>query len=286
MTISKRVLATAMLASFWACNPTEKKEEASSEDTIATFSYDFTKSDEKYEMPKILKEISGISFYADGQLVCVQDEDGEVFVYDLNQKKVTAQHQFGPPDDYEGIEKVEDEIYVMRSDGKLLSFKFGDKETREIETSLPGKNDLEGLTYDKVNKRLWLAVKDPSKKAAKGDDKLIYSFDLKSRRIFTELELKEQQFENVGLKGKDWKDFKPSGVAFHPQTGEVYLISSAGHRLIIMSRSGVPLKNIELDKELLKQPEGIAFSPDGTLYIASEGDGGNGYILKFSPTSK
>ena len=106
---------------------------------------------------------------------------------------------------------------------------------------------------------------------------------MKKRRVFTELELKEKQFESIGLKGKSWKDFKPSGVAFHPKTGEVYLLSAAGHKLLILSRSGVPLKSIELNPLIFLQPEGISFMPDGTLYIASEGDGGSGYILKFTP---
>jgi uncharacterized protein YjiK len=63
----------------------------------------------------------------------------------------------------------------------------------------------------------------------------------------------------------------------------VYLISAAGRRLLILSRSGMPLKSIELSPLIFRQPEGISFTPDGTLYIASEGDSGSGYILKFVP---
>ena len=283
MTITNRLLTFALLGGIIACNPGKNKDQSQDTETVAVFNYDFAKPTEKYVMPKVLKEISGLSFYKEGQLLCVQDEAGDAFVYDLAQQKVTETHHFDQPGDYEGIEKVEDEVYVLRSDGKLLSFKFGSKETREIETSLPGKNDVEGLTYDTVTKRLWLAVKEASKKAVKNDDKVIYSFDLKKRRVFTELELKVKQFESIGLKGKSWKDFKPSGVAFHPKTGEVYLLSAAGHKLLILSRSGVPLKSIELNPLIFLQPEGISFMPDGTLYIASEGDGGSGYILKFTP---
>jgi uncharacterized protein YjiK len=266
-----------------ACNSGKDKDQSKDEDEIAVFNYDYTTPAQRYEMPKALKEISGLSFYKDGQLLCVQDEAGDAFVYDLNQQKVTETHHFDQSGDYEGIEKVEEEVYVLRSDGKLLSFKFGNNETREIETGLPGKNDVEGLTYDPVNKRLWLAVKEASKKAVKNDDKVIFSFDLKRRSVFTELELKEKAFEAIGVKGKDWKDFKPSGIAIHPKTGEVYLLSAAGHRLVILSRSGVPLKTIALSPSVFLQPEGISFTPDGTLYIASEGEKGNGYILKFLP---
>lgn len=283
MNIVTRVLAfLLLLKGLLSCNPSaeQKKEEAKS---MTTFVYDLTQPAETYVLPKELKEISGVAFYAENQLLCVQDEDGEVFVYDLVQQKITESHRFGPRGDYEGIEKIGDEIYVLRSDGALFNFKLGNKETREIETGLPGKNDVEGLTYDFGTKRLWLAVKEASKKAAKDDDKVIFSFDLKSRRVFTERELKAKQFDQVGLKGKNWKDFKPSDIASHPKTGELYLLSSAGHRLVIFSAGGVPLKNIDLDPKLFRQPEGICFNPEGTLYISSEGDGKDGYILKFDP---
>lgn len=287
MTIVMRVVAFLfLLIGIVSCNPSgtdEKKDEAAS---MTTFVYDPAQPAETYILPKELREISGVAHYGENQLLCVQDEEGEVFVYDLAQQKITETHRFGPPGDYEGVERIDDEIYVLRSDGTLFNFKMGNKETREIETGLPGKNDVEGLTYDAVTKRLLLAVKEASKKAAKDDDKVIFSFDLKSRRVFTERELKSKQFDQIGLKGKDWKAFMPSDIASHPKTGEMYLLSSAGHRLIVFTPGGVPIKNIALDPKQFRQPEGICFTPDGTLYIASEGGGKEGYILKFNPLSE
>jgi uncharacterized protein YjiK len=283
MAISRIITAFFFLIVVVGCNPANKSNQQQAESTPKSYAYDFSKPSQKYQLPKALTEISGLAFYKDNQLLCVQDEKGEVFIYDLNQQEITETHQFDQPGDYEDIAFVSEEVYVLRSDGKLLNFKIGNNETRDIDTNLPGKNDVEGLTYDPVTKRLWLAVKEASKKAEKGEDKLIYSFDLKSRRVFTERELKEKQFENIGLKGKSWKDFKPSGIAFHPKTGEVYLLSSTGHRLVILHRQGGPLQNIELSPSVYRQPEGICFSPDGTLYIASEGDGSSGYLLKFTP---
>jgi uncharacterized protein YjiK len=86
----------------------------------------------------------------------------------------------------------------------------------------------------------------------------------------------------LGLSKKDWRNFKPSDLAFHPTTGDLYLLSSAGKRIIILTPNGQPLHSIALSPAIFAQPEGITFSPDGTLYISSEGDGGKGYILSFS----
>ena len=270
---------------FSNCDPATQKDQKQTQTTAQAYVYDLTAPAQKYEMPRVLEEISGISYARENQLLCVQDEIGEVFLYDLAQQKITDQHQFGKPDDYEDVVQLKDEIYVLRSDGKIFNFKWGADQNREIETDLPGKNDVEGLAYNPETNRLLLAVKEASKKATSSDEKLIYSFDLARRAVYREFTLTKTQFENVELKDKQWKDFKPSGVAIHPKTGQLYLLSSAGHRLVILSRDGSPLKNIELDSDLFRQPEGICFAPDGTLYIASEGDGKKGYILKFSPSS-
>lgn len=277
------VLAFAVLLSVFVGCTSQKEKNGDTTTEVETFSYDFSNPTQRYDFPKVLREISGLSFYRDNQLLCVQDEKGEVFVYDLAQQSVVEKHHFDQPGDYEGVELAEGEVYVLRSDGKLLNFTIGSTETREIETNLPKKLDVEGLTYDPVAKRLWLAVKENLKKDKKEDDKVIYSFDLKRRAVYQQQEIKEKRLEDLGLKSKEVRDFKPSGIAFHPKTGEVYLLSSAGHRLIVMTREGGLLQNIPLDLALYRQPEGICFSPDGTLYISSEGDEKDGYLLKFSP---
>jgi uncharacterized protein YjiK len=276
------LLALQIAVIVFGCNPSNKRNSQEAETKAIFYEYDFMNPNQKYELPAILEEVSGLSFYKENQLLCVQDESA-AFVYDLNRQKIMDSHQFEDPGDYEGIELVGDEVYVVRSDGKLLNFKFGDNKTHKIDTDLPGKNDVEGLAYDPIYKRLWIAVKESSKKGEKNANKLIYSFDLSKKELYLEQELKAKKLEKIGLQGKDWKDFKPSGIAFHPQTGEIYLLSSAGKRLLILNRDGEILRNIALIPAIFRQPEGICFSPDGTLYIASEGDGTKGYILKFDP---
>ena len=75
--------------------------------------------------------------------------------------------------------------------------------------------------------------------------------------------------------------FQPSGIAIHPLTGEIFIISSVGKLLIILDRYGKVLDVKELDPVIFRQPEGICFSPEGEMYISNEGQGGEGYVLKF-----
>ena len=97
--------------------------------------YDINKPNIIIEMPKKLKEISGLSFYKDNQLACVNDEKGTVFIYDLEYQKITETIEIGKNGDYEGIEVVNDEIFIMKSNGKIKGFKISDGSEREIDCS-------------------------------------------------------------------------------------------------------------------------------------------------------
>jgi len=46
------------------------------------------------------------------------------------------------------------------------------------------------------------------------------------------------------------------------------------------------LAMIKLSPVIFPQPEGICFSPDGKLFIASEGAGRGGTILEFDPKNQ
>jgi uncharacterized protein YjiK len=76
--------------------------------------------------------------------------------------------------------------------------------------------------------------------------------------------------------------FRPSAVAIHPITHHVYLLASVGKMLIAMDWQGKFLHIHHLDSHLFKQPEGMCFAPDGTLFIANEAKGGKANVLSFA----
>ncbi|WP_332367946.1 hypothetical protein [Spirosoma telluris] len=92
------------------------------------------------------------------------------------------------------------------------------------------------------------------------------------------MSLNDEQLKAAGI---DPKTYKPSGIAVHPITGEWYILNSAGKRLLITNRQAKIIYSELLDPKQFRQPEGICFAPSGDLFIASEGDGKKGYILKF-----
>ncbi|SFD23323.1 Uncharacterized protein YjiK [Spirosoma endophyticum] len=260
-----------------ACGGSSTKNEKPKAETIAApfkLPYQLTAPDENYTMPNELKEISGLTYYKNNQLLCVQDEEAVVYVFDTKKKEVVKDFGFGGYGDFEGIEYVNDDVYVLESNGNLFRFKPESTQIGRTKTDLPKKTEVEGLGYNPKTKRLLIAVKE-----GKGSsDKAVYSFDLLNKAVFKDMSLNDEQLEGAGIDPKTWK---PSGIAVHPITGEWYMLTSAGKRLLITNHEAKIIYSEPLDPKQFRQPEGICFAPNGDLFIASEGDGKKGYILKF-----
>ena len=66
--------------------------------------------------------------------------------------------------------------------------------------------------------------------------------------------------------------FYPSAVAVHPVSGDIYVLSTKDTKGLAQYGRDEKLKSFQwIDKELMPQPEGLCFSPEGSLYISTEG---------------
>ncbi|MDR6562737.1 MULTISPECIES: SdiA-regulated domain-containing protein [unclassified Arcicella] len=272
------ILLTFVPLSIFSCAKKEKhkeKEKTEETTTALTLPYDFENPSQKITLPKSLKEISGLSFYKNNQLACINDEEGKVFIFDLAKKEITQKIPFGKSGDYEGVEVVGNEVFVLRSDGLIKSFKIGEPYEREIDCSDPDVVEYEGLSYDPTTGNLLLAAKERIKEV--DSKKMIYAYDFKRKILFKSIAIPDEKL--IGKDGK--KTFRPSGIAIHPITQQVFIIASQGKKLLILSKDGAKEALVDLNPNLYKQPEGICFTPNGNLYISSEGAGGDGYILAF-----
>jgi uncharacterized protein YjiK len=101
--------------------------------------------------------------------------------------------------------------------------------------------------------------------------------------IFTEKDIEYFVSNHSKVDKIDNFQFKPSGVAVHPITGDTYILSSVGKGLLVVDNEGMFINLYFIPNKKMRQPEGIAFSPDGTLYIASEGDDAPGELYVFNP---
>jgi uncharacterized protein YjiK len=262
---------------LYACEPKKQKQNENTESKFQPIPipYHLEMEGERYDLPKKLKEISGLSYYKNNQLACINDEDGKVFIYDLTKKEVVEKIPFGKDGDYEGIEVVGNEVFILKSNGEINSFKIGEAYERTIDCTDPDVIEYEGLGYDPKNKRLLLAAKERVKD--KDDKKMIYAYDFDRKVLFKNIAIPQEQITDEA----NGKDFRPSGIAVNPLTGQYFILASDGKKLLVLSENGQKEALISLDPKVFKQPEGICFSPNGTLFIASEGKDGDGYILAF-----
>ena len=238
----------------------------------------------KWDMPKDLAEISGIS-YIDGQrFACVQDELGKIFIYNATTSSVEKEISFGAPGDYEELAVVGETIWVLRADGKLFevsNMNATKPSVKEYSTQLTTKQDPEGLCYDKKNNKLLIAIKgaEPGTENYKG----IYAFDLNSKKMDQQPVFKIDLQNKVFGSGSDKKKrntINPSGISIHPVSGDIYIIDGRNPQLLIIDAGGNIKKLYTLNSKEFAQPEGITFNSAGDLFIANEGTKQPGNIVQ------
>ncbi len=116
----------------------------------------------RWELPKVLEEVSGISWIGNNKVACIQDEEGSIFIYNLKTSQLEDTIDFANKGDYEDIVSFQQDAYVLRSDGIIFGVEnyLTAPKVTEYATFNDDSRNVEGLTLDKVHNRLLLAVKD------------------------------------------------------------------------------------------------------------------------------
>ena len=254
-----------------------------------------------YMLPSELNEISGITFLNNDIVITIQDEDGILYEYNIQDEKITKKIKFGEDEDYEDLVRINKDIYVVISNGTIIQIKNFESATPEIKkfkTPLTKENDIEGLAYEPAKNRLLLAAK------AKGMDedentKEIYGFDLTTMKLETKpaytirLNEIESYFKGDALVESSKKllkafgnqninkVFRSSAITVNPQTNQIYVLSSINNLIAVLNPDGKITQMIQFDGKEYTQPEGLAFSENGKLYVSNEaGKNGKGNIIE------
>lgn len=247
----------------------------SADTLIPTTTDDVVKITRSWELPVELKNISAIDYTSSGKMACLQDEVGSIFIFNLTTGKIEKEIPFGPPGDYEGLVLVKHHAYIACADGRILevrNYKSDSPEVVEYGTHLTVNENVNGLCYDKKNKRLLVSIKgtEEGNQLYKG----IYSFSLTDKRMpvkpVIKIDLKDSVFDKLQPKNVQTV-FQPSDLDINPANGLLYLIDGTRVQLLRIKLLESIRDLTELDKEKIIQPEGITFTPSGELFIASKG---------------
>ena len=269
------------VSSFVADSKIAKQKDATNKEPIAPSGEIRVRN--KWQMPPELLEISGLSYIDAARFACVQDELGKIFIYNIRTSVIEKEIPFAAPGDYEGLAVVGESAWVLRADGTLFEVaNFNSKpEVKKINTHLTAQQNAEGLCYDKNNNRLLVAIKD--EEPGNPDYKGIYSFDLGDRKMpeapVFKIDMKDKIFLHAGKTRKKDQVIKPSAIAIHPATGDIYVTDGPKAKLLVMNKSGRVEKLYQLNNRDFGQPEGITFSPGGELFISNEGSKSPGSIV-------
>ncbi len=237
-------------------------------------------------LPPELAEISGIAYdAATNSVFAVTDEVGILFRFPLAAGGALERYPFGGPGDYEALQYVRGMFYALRSNGDVIRMTWnggpgtGGVIAQTEKGSFDGGVEFESLYYDPARAALVLLCKQ-----CKDDgDKSVaaYTFD-PSKTRFAKAGFK---LKTGGVKGlKKDERLRPSDAAIHPKTGELYILGSVNNLLVVADpQTGAVKKSYRLDKDLYKQPEGIAFTPEGDLIISNEAAGkGSATLLRLA----
>ncbi|PKP13378.1 MAG: hypothetical protein CVU08_05740 [Bacteroidetes bacterium HGW-Bacteroidetes-3] len=232
-----------------------------------------------WKMPSELDEISGIEILKNQKVIAHNDEDGNLFVYDLINKTLEKIIPFAKEGDYEDVAIKDSTAFVLRSDGTIFEVQnyLDAPKTIKHKTFLTEKDNAEGLFFDTQKNRLLVACKENSDKKNDKDTRFVYEFLLEKKSLNPNPVLTISQ-NDINLKSK----FSPSGLAIHPISKDIYVLSSVGKMLAEFSSKGKLQKIYSLNYSHFMQPEGISFGENGDLYISNEAKKNKANILEFN----
>lgn len=244
--------------------------------------YDITKP-AKENLGKVLNEISGICFNDDdNSLLAISDSKEKIFQINIDKQKLKdySDKVVGSNTDLEDIVKVDSNVYLLSSKGVIYEVPRKKDTIRTYTFQSSDQNDFETLYYDPSAKSLIMVCKEcPSDKGK--SVRSAYRFDLSKKQFDPSAFFTFSTADVKKILKDDNAKFDPSAAAIHPINKRLYILSSAGNLLVVADTRGKVIEAYKLNDEQFPQAEGIAFAPNGDMFITNEGKYGAPTLQQF-----
>ena len=240
-----------------------------------------------WELPRRLREISGLAMTSDYRLLAHNDEAGVVFEIDYRDGSIVKEFQLADmadpiADDFEGIAVADGRIYLVTSAGRLYECREGAAEEsvlfRVLTTGVGRDCEIEGLAYDEGARELLLMCKDPRTADLVGQ-LAIYRWSIDEERLSagspTVIPVRDVARRLGGNR------YRPSGIERHPVSGNYFVVAARQGAIAEITPGGqvVAVRRFVAGWHL--QVEGITFAADGALIVSDEGGEGRASLTLY-----
>lgn len=221
-------------------------------------------------LPPVLDEISGLAYYPkDTSVFAIIDEEALLYKISLNNPENIQEWTFGKANDYEDIILKDSTFYVLVSNGDIRTLRFNGSmistgKYKFITGTKKKDNEFESMYLDSGNIIILCKNCDGDKKIKTSR----FSFNVATGQYQEINPINNAKV--AGLIDDDKVALKASAAAVNPVTNELYVVSAVNKTIYIFDAQGNPKEWYELNPRLYKQPEGIAFTPQGDLIISNE----------------
>jgi len=230
----------------------------------------------RWILPSALNEVSGLALSPDGRLFAHGDEAAVIFEIDYRHGVMVKHFQLGRRavrDDFEAIEIVGDQFFLLASDGRIYRFREGDANARVdydvFDTGLGSRCEFEGMAWDSAANQMVLACKNIEERRLR-DHVVLYRVALDSNaRAADPLIIPLER----ARRGNSWDEIKPSDVTVDAATGTYFIVAAQQKGLLQITRQGDVLAAGPLPDDL-EFAEGLAITSDSLMIISTEAMGG------------
>jgi uncharacterized protein YjiK len=225
-----------------------------------------------------LREVSGLAADARGHIFAHADERGVVSRLHTCDGTVEKSFSLGFPPvraDFEGMAIVEGRFFLITSTGQLYETREGAHGTSVpftvVETGFGRACEIEGLTWDAASRTLVTGCKEPRDRVPRGTVTFLrWSVDAKVPASPPSLV--------VSAGGASTRAFRTSAVEYDATSGNFVAVAGPERQLLEFTTAGEMVAMRPLDRQLHRQPEGLALVGDSLLVIADEGAGKRGTL--------
>ena len=251
--------------------------------------YDFAAAPAaRWELPRRLREVSGLAATEDGRIFAHDDERG--LIHELDPRDGVLVKSFALVDggsgadggeqrplrgDFEGLVAAGGRFYLVTSDGVLYESGEGRADervtARALRTGLGARCEIEGLGYEPDGRVLLLACKT-AREGVRADAVTIFRWSLAAGALDAARPSLVVPVAELARAGGPPRAFSASGIERDPRTGNYILVAARQRALAEVTPSGTVVAALRLPAARHPQAEGIALTPDGTLLIADEGE--------------